>query len=87
MTSYTNARPGAGLLVADRDLGTASELLASPVPHLANQHLRTPSGRSQTGIVAIRIDRCENERDRPAEAGKGTPAETIPDRGESIPRC
>jgi hypothetical protein len=24
MTSYTNARPGAGLLVVDLDLGTAS---------------------------------------------------------------
>jgi hypothetical protein len=29
MTSYTNARPGAGLLVVDLDLGTASGLLAS----------------------------------------------------------
>jgi len=29
MTSYTNARPGAGLLVVDFDLGTASGLLAS----------------------------------------------------------
>jgi hypothetical protein len=28
-TSYTNARPGAGLLVVDLDLGTASGLLAS----------------------------------------------------------
>jgi hypothetical protein len=36
MTSYTNARPGAGLLVVDLDLGTASGLLASPVPHLAD---------------------------------------------------
>jgi len=27
--SYTNARPGAGLLVVDLDLGTASLLLAS----------------------------------------------------------
>jgi hypothetical protein len=30
MTSYTNARPGAGLLVVDLDLGTASGRLASP---------------------------------------------------------
>jgi hypothetical protein len=30
MTSYTNARPGAGLLVVDLDLGTASGLLAPP---------------------------------------------------------
>jgi hypothetical protein len=29
MTSYTNSRPGAGLLVVDHDLGTASGLLAS----------------------------------------------------------
>jgi hypothetical protein len=29
MTSYTNARPGAGLLVVDLDLGTASGRLAS----------------------------------------------------------
>jgi len=29
MTSYTNAGPGAGLLVVDLDLGTASGLLAS----------------------------------------------------------
>jgi hypothetical protein len=29
MTSYTNARPGAGLLVVDLNLGTASGLLAS----------------------------------------------------------
>jgi hypothetical protein len=29
ITSYTNARPGAGLLVVDLDLGTASGLLAS----------------------------------------------------------
>jgi hypothetical protein len=29
MTSYTNARPGAGLLVVDLDLGAASGLLAS----------------------------------------------------------
>jgi len=29
MTSYTNARPGAGFLVVDPDLGTASGLLAS----------------------------------------------------------
>jgi hypothetical protein len=29
MTSYTNARPGAGLLVVDLDLATASGLLAS----------------------------------------------------------
>jgi hypothetical protein len=29
MTSYTNARPGVGLLVVDLDLGTASGLLAS----------------------------------------------------------
>jgi hypothetical protein len=29
MTSYTNARPGAGLLVVDINLGTASGLLAS----------------------------------------------------------
>ena len=29
MTSYTNARPGAGLLVMDLNLGTASGLLAS----------------------------------------------------------
>jgi len=29
MTSYTNARPGVGLLVLDLDLGTASGLLAS----------------------------------------------------------
>ena len=28
ITSYTNARPGAGLLVVDIDLGTASGLLA-----------------------------------------------------------
>jgi len=28
MTCYTNARPGAGLLVVDLDLGTASGLLA-----------------------------------------------------------
>jgi hypothetical protein len=29
ITSYTSARPGAGLLVVDLDLGTASGLLAS----------------------------------------------------------
>jgi hypothetical protein len=29
MTSYTNARPGAGLLVVDINLGTALGLLAS----------------------------------------------------------
>jgi hypothetical protein len=29
MTSYTNARPGVGVLVVDLDLGTASGLLAS----------------------------------------------------------
>ena len=29
ITSYTNARPGAGLLVVDLDLGTASGLFAS----------------------------------------------------------
>jgi hypothetical protein len=29
MTSYTNARPGAGLLVLDLDLGTASGRLAA----------------------------------------------------------
>jgi hypothetical protein len=29
MTSYTNERPGANLLVVDLDLGTASGLLAS----------------------------------------------------------
>jgi hypothetical protein len=29
ITSYTKARPGAGLLVVDLDLGTASGLLAS----------------------------------------------------------
>jgi hypothetical protein len=29
MTSYTNARPGTGLVVVDLDLGTASGLLAS----------------------------------------------------------
>jgi hypothetical protein len=29
MTSYTNARPGASLLVVDLNLGTASGLLAS----------------------------------------------------------
>jgi len=29
MTSYTNARLGAGLLVVDLDLGTASGLIAS----------------------------------------------------------
>jgi hypothetical protein len=29
ITSYTNARPGAGLLVVDLDLGTASGLLTS----------------------------------------------------------
>jgi len=29
MTSYTNAPPGAGLLVVDLDLGMASGLLAS----------------------------------------------------------
>jgi hypothetical protein len=29
MTSYTNARPGAGLLLVDLDLGTVSGLLAS----------------------------------------------------------
>jgi hypothetical protein len=29
ITSYTNACPGAGLLVVDLDLGTASGLLAS----------------------------------------------------------
>jgi hypothetical protein len=29
ITSYTHARPGAGLLVEDLDLGTASGLLAS----------------------------------------------------------
>jgi len=29
MTSYTNARPGAGLLVVDLDLSTASGLIAS----------------------------------------------------------
>jgi len=29
MTSYTNARPGTGLLVMDLDLGTASGLLVS----------------------------------------------------------
>ena len=36
MTSYTNARPGAGLLVVDLDLGTASGLLESRCPHLAD---------------------------------------------------
>jgi len=30
ITSYTNARPGAGLRVVDLDLGTVSGLLASP---------------------------------------------------------
>jgi hypothetical protein len=29
MTSYTNARPGAGLFVVYLDLGTAARLLAS----------------------------------------------------------
>jgi hypothetical protein len=29
ITSYTNARPGAGLLVVDLNIGTASGLLAS----------------------------------------------------------
>jgi len=29
LTSYTNARPGAGLLVVDLDLGAASGLLTS----------------------------------------------------------
>jgi hypothetical protein len=36
MTSYTNARPGAGLLVVDLDLGTASGLARVTVPHLAD---------------------------------------------------
>jgi hypothetical protein len=35
MTSYTKARPGAGLLVVDLNLGTASGLLASRC-HLAD---------------------------------------------------
>jgi hypothetical protein len=34
MTSYTNARPGAGLLVVDLDLGTASGLLMLYPPEL-----------------------------------------------------
>jgi hypothetical protein len=36
ITSYPHARSGAGLLVVDLDLGTASGLLASRLPHLAD---------------------------------------------------
>jgi len=65
MTSYTNARPGVGLLVVDLDLGTGSGLLLDGSRH---------GWLSARGIPrqAVRLRRADER-----EAGSGGPVKAV----------
>jgi hypothetical protein len=76
MTSYTNARPGAGLLVVDLDLGTASGLLASRCrtsPMLARLVYQLDGSRHAVSLrQAVRLRRADER-----EPGSGGPVKAV----------
>ena len=83
MTSYTNARPGVGLLVVDLDLGTASvrtprvdSLNGKTVPHLADVArlvYQLDGSRHAVSLrYAVRLRRADER-----EIGSGGPVKAV----------